>query len=195
MFDLSSWSWSRLAASVFGILVVCSPLAADDAQEFPLPAVEKYAPQLVHIIEDLGRGHLENAIDQVSRHLPTPLPGKDESPFQQNTRQYWMEQHAVFARVKFDFETVDFIGAKQISTQAYRLAFVGNSTRGPMFFAFHAFQYEGQWKLNGISFQGDWGPLLKDSLTSVDLFEKPYTYQLKTAPATAQSDRKTVSAR
>ncbi len=192
MFDMT---WNRLVAGVFGWLVMCSPVWAEDAAEFPLPAVEKYVPQLVHIIEDLGRGQVENAMDQVSRHLPRPLPTESNSPFKMNARSHWIEQHAVFARVKFDFESVDFIGAKQISSQAYRLGFVANGSKGPMFFAFHVFRYDGKWQLNGLSFQGDWGPLLKDSLSGIDCFEKPYTYQLKNAPATAENHAEAVSVR
>lgn len=194
MFDRN---WNRLGVlvGVLGFLLACQPVWANDETEFPLPTVEKYAPQLVHIIEDLGRGQLENAIDRVSLHLFQPLPTEEDSPFAKNTRGHWMQQFGIFGKVKFDFETVDFVGAKQISSQAYRLGFVGNGSKGPIFFAFNVFQYEGQWTMRGLSFQGDWGPLLTESITNIDRFEEPYTYQLKTAPATAEGQRKAVSVR
>ena len=115
------------------------------------PELKAYVDQLVPLVFALGDGNSAEAREFLEQHLYYPntptvsgFGGKQAAIDAQVSR---------FEQWKLDFESVDFMQYKQLSSQGYTVMLVANGNSGPVMFAFTVFRHRGKWQLNELTFQ------------------------------------------
>jgi len=135
-----------------------------------------YVPNLVRIIEELGDGRVDEAVDLLIKESPAGAAKEGKGPFETATRATWTRDFGRFAAWKPQFENVEFVGYRKLSTQAYNLVFIGNSRIGPVQIHFDVFMYRNRWYTNGYLFYTDWRLIEKSN--DYTRFEEPIVYNL-----------------
>lgn len=123
----------------------------------PLPDMAEDIPHLVKFIEEIGKGDLDAARASIQDRLSKSLQSQvAKGPFEPGYREKHEALFGPFREYPVNFESVEFIGYRPVSSASRDLVFLANGEAGPILFRFQIFRYQGQWKILGVGFDSAW---------------------------------------
>lgn len=138
------------------VVAASSPAVAQSQAKAAAAQLQKQTvPKLVKILEALGKGQTEIAIDQMEALAGRKFKKKG-GPFGSNERAKWEQLFGPFAKLKSSFESVDLIGIQHVSSQAQKISLVAHGNSGPILFQFRMYAYQGKIKLGNVRFDTNW---------------------------------------
>ncbi|MGH7127148.1 MAG: hypothetical protein ACREIV_01175, partial [Planctomycetaceae bacterium] len=148
---------------------------AADGKGFPIAELKDYMPRLVKLVELVGEGRIDDFLELTETELGREFRTTD-GPFGVDERVEYGRQLDPFRLKPPRFESVDFVGVRRVSSQAYAVVLVGNSVGGPIHFQFRVYRYQNEWRMLGVDWFTDWREV------NYAAFDEPVTYRLSPSP-------------
>ena len=96
--------------------------ATQNDDRFPLPHLKEFLPEFGRVVFLLGESRIEEATEQLGHHIcrgPKQLT-QDNGEWSESMRR----EFRVFQTVSREFESVDYVGLKPVSSQSCTIVFM-----------------------------------------------------------------------
>lgn len=171
-----------LGGVTLAIIAASSPAFAQPDYKAATARLQKeFVPKLVKVIDALGRGRTEAAIDQMEGLSGRKFKKQTDGPFASNERDKWEQLFAPLGKLKSAFESVDLIGIQHYSSQAHKISLMAHGSAGPILFQFHTYTYRGTIRLGNVRFDSNWDRMEFFVGTIKDRLDRRYPLAVQSA--------------